>query len=181
MGRNAHGAAGPAIPMITILTTPWGIKSMENHRLIQAANKPKGQSNTEPANHPQTALRTVICILATVGNIIISIVHVITIALTSNLLDGHKYGSPDKYGDYARGLYKGEAAELSSNTEKLWLLLLGIIAFGIIALVTRPKTAEGTSDPVGKFALYCAYTAVAFTAFCLVGTLYVTLVGGMYR
>ena len=77
--------------------------------------------------------RVVTCIVLSVVVYILSLIHLIVFIPTASLTDGHQYGEPDKYGDYARGLYKSEATKLASNVVTLWLLLLGIIVIGCIA------------------------------------------------
>ena len=124
--------------------------------------------------------RAVISILASIGVFILTLVHIVFFLTTSNLLDGHKYGAPDKYGDYARGLYKSEVVQLSSGTKTLWLLLLGMIVLGIIAKVSKPKDDSSEIHGAGA-AQVCLYAAITCLGICVLGTLYVSMVGGMYN
>lgn len=149
---------------------------MERQKTINFEPK---TDKTEKSRHEKTG-HVGLCICASVGVFVLTLIHLIEFVPTSSLLDGHKYGAPDKYGDYARGLYKSEVVKLSSGTKTLWLLLLGMIILTIVAKITKPKD-NSSKMPGVKIALSCFYIVIACVGICTLGTLYVSMVGGMYH
>lgn len=117
---------------------------------------------------------------------VLGAVHVILFVCTEALLVGHEYGSPDKYGDYASGLYHSEVATLDSMIPLMWIIVAVLFVILLIhSKVNKFKTtsntnrqAYSTANISSKFSVSQIIPVVsqkipAILAICLIGTIFV--------
>ncbi len=128
-----------------------------------------------------------VCISACITSISLTFMHAIMFGLCVSMLEGHAYGSPDKYGDYARGLYGYEVRALDGTLPNL-LLILGIMI--VLQIVCTPlirpllKQKEDASarknpskaSPEGVFILLRVFIVI-----CAIGTAWVAISYRMYH
>jgi len=67
---------------------------------------------------------------ASIINCILGVIHVIVFFVANKSFEGHKYGSPDRFGDYARGFYSSEIETAGICT----LILCAIVAAMIVMI-----------------------------------------------
>ena len=114
-------------------------------------------------------------------------VHVMLFVGAETFLEGHTYGSADKYGDYARGLYNSEVATLDSMIPLMWIIVAVLFVILLIhSKVNKFKTtsntngqADSTANTSSKFSV--AQIIPVILAICLIGTIWVALHYGMYK
>ena len=118
---------------------------------------------------------------------ILESVHLIFYVRVKVLLGGHAYGSPDKYGDYARGLYHSEVATIDSTIPLMWIIVA--VLFVILLIHSKVNKFKTTSNTNGQ-AYSTANTSSKFSAseimwlilaICLIGTIWVSLQYAMYE
>ena len=105
------------------------------------------------------------------------IIHVVLYFIVRTLLQGHKYGSPDKYGDYAKGLTSAEIEQIDGTLPFMWVVLVVVLISGFIAYWTQDATSE--SNPANTAALQKIAKWVMLA--CAAGTIYVQVIYGGYH
>ena len=111
---------------------------------------------------------------------VLGFIHFFTFLRTESLLDGHAYGSPDKYGSYNYGLYTDEILQIEKNKTSLWLLVLGLVILGIAIIVLYfMKVKYGYNNNNTSFSKVTIFLAILLII-CFVGTVWVSIHYGMY-
>ena len=75
-------------------------------------------------------------------NCILGVIHVIVFFVANKSFEGHKYGSPDRFGDYARGFYSSEIETAGICT----LILCAIVAAMIVMIFLQFKFWKPKKD-----------------------------------
>ncbi|MBO5076642.1 MAG: hypothetical protein J5584_03480 [Clostridia bacterium] len=122
---------------------------------------------------PSTNTLVTLDVLMTFVFYILGIVHFVFFWMTESKLDGHIYGEPDKYGDYARGLYASEVEEIEKNIKVLWLVFLGLLLIGIAILVVKHLRKGNGSFSSAESKLITALCIVVVV--CFIGSIIVSI------
>ena len=107
--------------------------------------------------------------------------HVLITLFTITELQGHAYGSPDKYGSYNYGLYDYEVEQIEKNIKAIWFMTLGIAILGVIILIvySRRKSYGFVSNNT-SFSKFNAFLIILFFV-CLVGAIWTSFKYGQYH
>ena len=135
------------------------------------------------AKYEDAGYHDFICIgwLLSIGlSVGVSIIHVILFIKSEILLEGHAYGAPDRYGDYARGLYASEVNSLNGMIPEMWRIMVVLIAIPVINHMIKKKRNLPDFERE-KLSLSLVYTiSIVCAIFCLVGSLWESFRYSMY-
>ncbi len=134
------------------------------------------------------ALAKVICTISCAATVAFTTMHVVLFTQSEILLEGHQYGAPDKYGDYARGLYTSEVQALDGTLPNL-LLIVGIMV--VIHILCAPflkkrlarikEEAGAAGGPQKPSIEGVLYLSRLFIIVCIIGTVWVAFHYGIYH
>ena len=124
-----------------------------------------------------------ICTASCAVTLAFVLMHLVFFIQSEMLLQGHQYGNPDKYGDYARGLYSSEVMALDGALPNMLLIVGVLVAIQIICapmlkrLLSENKENKENKKMTPEIGLYLLRMGVAV---CAVGTVWVAIHYGMY-
>lgn len=102
-------------------------------------------------------------------------VHMLLSAIAVVYLEGHAYGSPDKYGDYKRGLTKSEVAMLDRIIPSMWIVLAVLTIIFFIHRVSKKLNTDTTKNVIIDRLMK------AFMIVCVIGSVWVSFYYSMYE